>query len=50
MRQGAKKIFLEATKEKYILNISVLGYLKVCLVATMKHSAQIQPTYSMALW
>lgn len=50
MRQGAESIFLEATKEKHILNASVLGYLKVCVVATMKRPAQIQPAYSMALW
>lgn len=49
MRQGTENIFLEATKGKHILNISVRGYLKVCLAATMKHPAQVQTAYLMAL-
>lgn len=48
MRQGAENP-LQATKENHALNASMLGYLKVCLVATMKHPAQVQPPYSMAL-
>lgn len=49
MTQGAGNIFSKATEEKHVLNTSVLGYLKVCLVATVKHPAQIQPAYLMAL-
>lgn len=30
MRQGAENIFLEAAKEKHILNAPVLGHLRVC--------------------
>lgn len=48
MRQAAENI-LEATKENHTSNASVLGYLEVCLVATMKHPAQTQPPYWMAL-
>lgn len=48
MRQGAENP-LQATKENHALNASMRGYLKVCLVATMKHPAQVQPPYSMAL-
>jgi len=50
MKQGTENTFLEATEEKHIFNTSVsLGYRKICLVAAMKHPAQIQPAYSMAL-